>query len=200
MREYRNKLEQKKGLKKELEKNLKEKTDEEREFSRRKINAEQAQLIIQEVAKQTQSQLEYHISDVVSMALSAVFDDPYEFSLRFVERRGKTEADIVFLREDEEVDPLQSAGGGAVDVASFALRIALWSIGKPRSRNTIILDEPFRFLSADLQPKAGEMMKLLSERMGIQFIIVTHNKSLIESADRVFTVSKPKEKSVVEVS
>lgn len=200
MREYRNKLEQKKGLKKELESNLKEKTAEEREFSRRKINAEQAQLIIQEVAKQTQSQLEYHISDVVSMALSAVFDDPYEFSLKFVERRGKTEADIVFLREDEEVDPLQSAGGGAVDVASFALRIALWSIGKPRSRNTIILDEPFRFLSADLQPKAGEMMKLLSERMGIQFIIVTHNKSLIESADRVFTVSKPKEKSVVEVS
>lgn len=200
MREYRNKLEQKKGLKKELEKNLKEKTEEEREFSRRKINAEQAQLIIQEVAKQTQSQLEYHISDVVSMALSAVFDDPYEFSLKFVERRGKTEADIVFLREGEEVDPLQSAGGGAVDVASFALRIALWSIGKPRSRNTIILDEPFRFLSADLQPKAGEMMKLLSERMGIQFIIVTHNKSLIDSADRVFTVSRPKEKSVVEVS
>jgi len=200
MREYRNKLEQKKGLKKELEKNLKEKTEEEREFSRRKINAEQAQLIIQEVAKQTQSQLEYHISDVVSMALSAVFDDPYEFSLKFVDRRGKTEADIVFLREGEEVDPLQSAGGGAVDVASFALRIALWSIGKPRSRNTIILDEPFRFLSADLQPKAGEMMKLLSERMGIQFIIVTHNKSLIDSADRVFTVSRPKEKSVVEVS
>ncbi len=200
MREYRNKLEQKKGLKKELEKNLKEKTEEEREFSRRKINAEQAQLIIQEVAKQTQSQLEYHISDVVSMALSAVFDDPYEFSLKFVDRRGKTEADIVFLREHEEVDPLQSAGGGAVDVSSFALRIALWSIGKPRSRNTIILDEPFRFLSADLQPKAGEMMKMLSERMGIQFIIVTHNKSLIESADRVFTVSRPKEKSVVEVS
>lgn len=197
MKEFRRKLEQLKGRRDEIQSSLDEACNEYKIFSRRKINAEQAQLIIQEVARQTQSQLEYHISDVVSTALTAVFDDPYELKLEFVDRRGKTEADIFFVRDGQEIEPLSSAGGGAVDVASFALRIALWSLSKPKSRPTIILDEPFRFLSANLQPRAGEMMNMLSEKMGIQFIIVTHNKSIIESADKIFTVTKPKAESLV---
>lgn len=197
MKEFRRRLEQLKGRRDEIHSSLDEACEELKTFTRRKVNAEHAQLIIQEVARQTQSQLEYHISDVVSTALTAVFDDPYELKLEFVDRRGKTEADITFVRDGQEIEPLSSAGGGAVDVASFALRIALWSLSKPRSRATIILDEPFRFLSANLQPRAGEMLRMLSEKMGVQFIIVTHNKSLIESADKVFTVSKPKAVSLV---
>ena len=53
----------------------------------------------------------------------------------------------------------------------------------------IVLDEPFRFVSRDLQVKAGQMVKELAERLDLQFIVVTHNKDLIEAADRVFEVS-----------
>jgi len=87
---------------------------------------ERARSIIQVVAQETQGQLEYRINSLVTMALSIVFDDPYELSLRFEERRGKTEADLTFLRGDEEMDPMDESGGGAVDVAAFALRVAMW--------------------------------------------------------------------------
>jgi len=68
-----------------------------------------------------------------------------------------------------------------------------------RISNTIVLDEPFRFLSRELQGRAGEMLKLLSQKLGIQFIFVTHVQDLVEAADRVFEVRKKKQISKVEV-
>ena len=199
IKRLRAKTEQLKGRKQKTEMDIesfnKEKMDVEREL----INTEQAQAIIQKVAQKTQQELEYHISDLVSTALSAIFDEPYEFKLYFVIRRGTTEAVFKFARNGEEVDPMVASGGGAVDVAAFALRIALWSLKQKRSRNTIVLDEPFRFLSRELQPKASSMLKLLSEKLGIQFIIVTHNNDLVEAADKVFHVKQRRGKSVVEV-
>lgn len=154
---------------------------------------DQAQALIQVVAEQTQQNFVYRISDVVSMALDAVFgSDAYEFLIEFQQKRGKTEAEIYFVRDGERIDPLSAAGGGAVDVASFAMRVAIWSLIKNSSgkiSDTIVLDEPFRFLSKGLQAKAGEMLSMLSAKLGIQFIMVTHNQDLVESADCVFTVS-----------
>ena len=76
-----------------------------------------------------------------------------------------------------------------MDVAAFALRIASWSMSMPHSQNTIILDEPLRFLSADCQEKASAMIKELSQRLGLQFIIVTHESVLASYADKVFETS-----------
>jgi len=157
---------------------------------------EQANEIIKEVGLKTQEQLEYHISDITSLALESVFEDEaYKLIAKFTQRRNKTECDLLFEKDGEEVDPLNASGGGAVDVAAFALRIALWSMMNPKTRATIVLDEPLRFLSVDLQDKASQMIKELSEKLGIQFIIITHEDTLTQYADRVFTVIKQRNKS-----
>lgn len=146
-----------------------------------------AQTIIQLVARQTQEQLKFHIESIVTMALESVFSEPYSFQVDFEVKRNQTEALCWFVRNEEKVDPLTATGGGAVDIAAFALRVTLWSL--ENTRPVLVFDEPFRFVSRDLQRKAGEMMKLLSEKLGIQFIVVTHNKDLVEVADKVFEVS-----------
>ncbi len=158
-------------------------------------NCYQARAIVQAVAAETQAKIEYKISSLVSLALSSVFPDPYEFKLKFVQRRNRTECDLLFVKNNEEVEPLSAAGGGAVDVAGFALRIAIWSLRKTRA--VFVLDEPFKFLSVDLQSKCSAMMKELSERLGIQIILVSHLPNLIESADKIFTVENIKGESVV---
>ena len=86
------------------------------------------------------------------------------------------------------MDPLSASGVGAVDVASFALRVASWSMQRPKSRSTLILDEPFRFLSADYQEQASVMIKEISDKLGIQFIIITHETILTSCADKIFEV------------
>lgn len=159
---------------------------------RRSKNLEEALLILQQVGMKTQQELEFQISEIVSLALSSVFDDPYEFKIEFVPRRGKTEADLYFLRDGEKYFPLDDNGGGTVDVASFALRVALWNLSRPKTRNVLILDEPFKFLSSEHLSRASEMLKMISERLKIQIIMVTHIPELIDSADKVFTVTKNK--------
>lgn len=149
---------------------------------------EEAQAFIQLVAKNTQEQLRFNIVDIVNLALSTCFPDEYIFDVVFEIKRGRTEAKLVFMKNGNEVDPLEASGGGVVDLASFALRISAWSLGN--TDNVIILDEPFRFLSKDLQPRAGEIMKKISKNLGLQFITVTHNEAIIDSADRIFEVRK----------
>ena len=186
----RNSLEQLKGQKiavnrslEVLERELKEKTESLHKH-------EEAKEIIRSVGLSTQSELEVSISDITSLALEAVFGElAYALKIEFLQRRAKTECDIYFERDGNRIDPLTASGVGAVDVAAFALRIASWSMATPRSRNVIILDEPFRFLSENYQEKASEMLHEISKRLGIQLIIVTHETTLTSAADKIFNVS-----------
>ena len=161
-------------------------------------NLTKALEIIQVVAKAAQSELEIHVGEMVSLALDTVFPEPYKMILSFELRRNRSEADL--LLEDEEgnrISPMDSVGGGVVDVAAFALRVALWSLKRPHARATIVLDEPMRFLSADLQSRASLLLQEISKKLGIQFIIISHEENLFEAADKVFRFSKKKEVSVL---
>ena len=154
-------------------------------------NIEQAQIIIQQVGKQTQEQIKFHIEDIVSLAIDSIFPDTYKFGLNFDIKRNKTEVEICFYDENNtKINPMDSTGGGIIDITSFALRVAMWSLKTGKKNNTIILDEPMKFLSRDLAPKGAELLKKLSEKLNIQFILSTHNQDLIEFSDRVFEVKK----------
>ena len=187
---YRTKLERKKGERQQIQHSIRALRTQIKGTRKELRHLEQAREIIREVGLQTQQQLQYHIGDIASLALESVFPDPYELVVEFVQRRNKTECDLYFSRNEQRISPLDASGGGAVDVAAFALRIASWSMQTPRSRNIIILDEPFGFVSDDLQEKASQMIKELSERLGLQFLIVTHKDILTAYADKVFSVTK----------
>lgn len=190
IQQLRSTLEQRKGQKQNKVTTLKNIKKEYKEKTRELILHEKAREIINIVAGKTQEQLQYHISDITGMALRTVFNDPYELKVNFVERRNKTECDLTFKRGEDEISPLDASGYGAVDIASFALRIACWSMKQPRTRNLIILDEPFRFLSKDKQELASEMLKEISKKLAIQFIIVTHEDTLTQQADKMFRTVK----------
>jgi DNA repair exonuclease SbcCD ATPase subunit len=197
LKEIRSTIEQKKGQRDLIESTIESLQEGATSLKKEIKRSEKAQAIIQKVAQDTQSQLEYHISDIVTMALDTIFDEPYKFKVQFVLKRNKTECELVFERDGESIDPLPSSGGGVIDTASFALRIALWTLQAPKSRNTIILDEPFKFLSKDLLPRACELLQELRSKLNLQFIIVTHLDELAECADKTFEVRIKKGKSYV---
>lgn len=186
----RSRLDQLKGKKAHIEQSLQEAKEKLKTQMRGIKRHELALDTIRMAALATQQQLQYHISDVVSSALDTVFDDPYEMVVEFVQRRNKTECDLFFKKGDLILDPLSASGCGAVDIASFALRVASWTMRKPRSRNVIILDEPFKHLSVDLLPQAGELLKKICDEMNVQIIMVTHSDELVDSADKVFRIKQ----------
>lgn len=136
--------------------------------------AQEALDIARGVSQQIQSIVHAQINGVVSRCLEAVFDEPYEFRIIFETKRSKTEARMVFLRNGKEFDPLSSCGGGVVDVAAFALRVAAISLSRPRGRLLLVMDEPFKFVSRVYRGRVKAMLDTLSNDMGFQFVMVTH--------------------------
>lgn len=186
--DFRNKLERKKGAMQQISNDLDLFLKQQDESISEIETCEEAQIIIQNVAQKTQQELQYRLSDLCSLALKAVFANPYKLNVEFEIKRGKTECKLSFEKNGELFSPMDSSGGGAIDIASMALRIAIWSITSPKTRNTLILDEPFRFLSEEYQEKASIMLSTISKKLGIQIIMVSHCNELIKGADRVFEV------------
>jgi DNA repair exonuclease SbcCD ATPase subunit len=192
---YRDRINQEIGRVKALRDTITKKKAELQLLKKRAGYVERAQVFLQQVAKETQEQLSFRISDIVQSAIDSCSDGGYNFSVRFEIKRGKTEARLVIEKDGAEMDPMESLGGGIVDIESFALRIAAWSISK--RANVMILDEPFKFMSRELQPKAGKILSSLSHRLGLQIIMVTHNRNMVDIADRVFEVSMKDGVSIV---
>jgi DNA repair exonuclease SbcCD ATPase subunit len=193
LQELRYKVEQKKGERLQLERTIVS-LQSQIELGKRDLRMhEKAKKILQEVGLKTQQQLSYNISQIASMALETVFDMPYELQLDFVERRNKTECDIYFVRDGLKIDPF-SGGGGAIDVAAFALRVALWSMAQPKTHPTLILDEPFKHLKGEIaNRKVLEMVSKISKKLGIQIIMVSDERvsreTTAEFTDKLFETS-----------
>jgi len=181
------------GVKSSLEKQIEE---SELQITKKKTylkNLELAQALLQEVATETQEQLKFHLQDIIQLALDAIFPGQYIFNIEFQIRYGKTEMNLQFLSKNSglPIDPMEASGGGVVDVCAFALRLAAYSISRGID-NTIIVDEPFRFVSRDLQDQAGLMIKELSEKMKLQIIMITHIQALSDTADKLYRITKDK--------
>ena len=141
----------------------------------------------QNVAEEVQQEVADTICTITTSALFAVFpDDPYECKIRFQVKRNIIEAELYFERDGEEFHPVDDSGGGVIDVASFAARVAF--IFLSGSKKLLIADEPFKFVSRKYLPKIPEMLKMLSDKLKMQFIIVSHIPDIIEGADNVIKV------------
>lgn len=191
--------ERKVGQREQLERSFQSRTRKINQLEMDLLEIEEARNIIQLVAKKTQKKLEYHLAEIVSLALAAVFLDPYAFEIEFMERRGKTEADLYFKRFDKRITPKTSSEGGAIEIAAFALRIALWSLYRPNTRPTLLMDEPLKWLKGlDYPEKGAAMIKELSNKIAVQIIMVSHITDQIESADNVIEVKRKGEISYVQ--
>ncbi len=135
----------------------------------------EVQKVVTHIAQSIQRQVHGRISQIVTRCLGAVFEDPYEFKIRFDRKRGKTEARMVLIRNGEELDdPLNEVGGGVVDVVSLALRLAHLLLSRPPRRRLVVLDEPFAAIRGPGNKKrTREMLLKLAEELDFQFILNT---------------------------
>lgn len=156
-------------------------------------NLAKAQWILTEVQKNTQAKFSTKINNLVTMAIKSVYDRPFGFELIFERKRDKMECrpaiyEIVNGIKEYYDDPEYELGGGIVDICSLALRVVLWTMENPKSRNIFILDEPGKNLG-QLIGLFGQMLREISHKLGFQLIIITHDDALLEIADKSFLVT-----------
>lgn len=140
----------------------------------------EAQRIVNEVARTVQASAHGQIAATVTRCLQAVFgDDAPEFRILFEKKRGRTEARLVFVQGDHEVDPESGQSGGVLEVAAFALRLSALLLAVPKRRRLLVVDEPFRCLSKQYRPAVRDLLGKLSEELGVQIIMVTHSEEFV---------------------
>ncbi|RUM43546.1 MAG: hypothetical protein DSY80_05440 [Desulfocapsa sp.] len=155
--------------------------------------------ILQQAAKLAQAQTAAKLSGIVTKAIRAVLNKPYEFHLEFVERRGATECDIFVTLHGNRASILGATGGGLADVCSLALKVAYLLLSK--NDRVLFLDECSRHVNSPRQRRLfATVIKTLSQEFEIQFIIASAIPELIEIADNLITVTQTNEVSHVVVT
>lgn len=153
----------------------------------------EARRIMAEASRRTQMQFKVFVETLVTMAIQTVFPtEGYRFVIEFDLKSNRNEINLLVQQNDKEpYRPEDEQGGGLLDIISFALRVVMWSLEKPRSRPVFIMDEPFRFCGA-LTPLAGNMMREISNKLNIQMIMVTHDLELKDIGDKCWIVQREK--------
>lgn len=180
--------ERRRGVQHELEQQLETETERLMKVSGRLCDLDHARDFVNTVLLVTQGRVKGFIEDVVTLALSSVYGDEYQFRLEYSVKRNQPEARPVILKDGDEFDPRSDVGGGVVDVASLGLRLVAWAMQSPQSAAVLILDEPAKFVSGDKVGRVGTMIHEVSRLLSIQVIMVSHEEELIETADRSFRV------------
>ena len=143
------------------------------------VTSLEAQALLQEVAAAVQTTVHARIATVVSRCLQAVWgESAYEFKITFEQKRGRTEAVISLVRDGNELDPLDGAGGGVCDCVSFSLQVAALLLARPKLRRFLAADEPFRHVDSGRRPAIRDMLHQLATGMGFQLVLVTHSREL----------------------
>ncbi|GIW60082.1 MAG: hypothetical protein KatS3mg087_1148 [Patescibacteria group bacterium] len=150
--------------------------------SQLKLLTEQEQVLkdaielMQTIAQHVQNVVHIRIAQVVTSCLKSVFGDEYELKLEFEKKRNKTEAKLLIKKGNTLLDPMSACGGGILDVASFALRLAC--VCASNKTKLLVLDEPFKFVSKEYHDKLVALLNEISNRLKIQIIIVSHIPAL----------------------
>ena len=195
----KNKLERYKGQYLSIKEQLTQQKEKAEKIGIDIIELEKARVIIQEVSKLTQQEIEFHISDIVTHGLAAIFNNPYKYKLSYVTRRNKTEADQQWIKGNNTFLP---NGGGVRDVSAFALHVActiLFLLQKQNIRPVLFMDEPFKHLKpSSLQERAGMLLQEMSADLNMQIILITHDEVLSNKMDNVIKIVMDKGVSYAE--
>jgi len=159
-----------------------------------------AHWIVTEVSKNTQEKFKERVEKLVTLAIQSVFEDNYEFVLKFDRKRNQTECQLIVMENGIEFVPKDDMGVGIIDIISFALRIVLWSLQSPKSRAFFVLDEPMKHVGSGAEEeiiRAAKMMRELSHKLKFQLVIATHEPQLTEMVDKAYKFKRINGKSVV---
>lgn len=171
-----------------LKKQLKEKKLQFKN-SKRNIKAHiNAINILTETSKIIYKETIEKIESVVTLAIRHVYERRFDFKIILEEKRNNLEARMVVTENGKEFNIKDDQGGGMIDIISFALRIIMWHIKEPRSRNVLILDEPFKWTGLYIE-EAGQMLRYLAKKLNMQIILVTHDEKLMGICDKIYYIS-----------
>ena len=147
--------------------------------------------LMSDVMKDRREESRKSIEAMVTRALEVIFGPHLKFRLMSASRGGQASFDVVIHNErtGENLDPLNSCGGGVAQVVGFVLRVIALMMYRPRLDMTLLLDETFAMVSSEYRPKLAAFMREMVDNAGFRILHVTHDEeAFIVGSDKVYKV------------
>ena len=132
--------------------------------------------------------------DLLTEGLQAIFDD-LDLSVRAAVdiQRGKVSVDLLTVQTHAdgtktEGSSMETSGGSVATVQSVLLRVVVLS--RRGLRPLLFLDESLGAVAEHYVPRVGQFLALLSDRMGLDVLAVSHNPVLVEAAKSAYRIKK----------
>ncbi|MBO7614995.1 MAG: hypothetical protein J6T15_04805 [Bacilli bacterium] len=134
-----------------------------------------------------------HLETLINSALSTIFyDRQYSVELVVTELRNTNNLQILLneVQDDGTVikTKLEDNGFGVKSIIGFILQV--YFIIYYKQYPILFLDEAFTQLSKQYLPYLKSLINDLSKQYGFIFVLVTHDRDLMELADRTYLVNK----------
>lgn len=134
------------------------------------------------------------VESLLTEGLQAIFDD-LDLSVRseIDIQRGKVAVDLITVQKQAdgmitEGSCTDAYGGSVATVESVLLRIVV--LNRRGLRPLLLLDESLAAVAEHYVPRVGKFLAMLSERMGLDVLAVSHNPSLVEAATTSYRINK----------
>ena len=134
------------------------------------------------------------VESLLTEGLQAIFDD-LDLSVRseIDIRRGKVAVDLITVQKQEngivtEGSSIDAYGGSVSTVQSVLLRIVVLS--RRGLRPLLLLDESLAAVAEHYVPRVGKFLSVLSDRMDLDVLVVSHNPALVEMATNAYRINK----------
>lgn len=127
---------------------------------------------------------------LITYGLKSIFDDQ---DLTFLpdkkEKAGKINIELKTVCDGIEGD-FKSFGGSVAVIESFLMRILC--VLKKNLARFMLLDETFAPVGEEYVANTAKLISELSKKIGIDILLVTHQKEFKHNADRVYRVKESK--------
>lgn len=177
------------GKRDEIEDNIKRNRVKKRRIKKESNELENARDVIKGILEVKQESVSEAINGLTSACIAPIYGPENSFRIDSAIKKNGITVKPVIVEGDIESIPRIDTGCGMVDMSSYGIRLSLLSLSEPAPLQTVLMDEPFRFLG-EMSSFAAEILRETNALTDLQMIIITHDANLIPAADRLFNVKK----------
>lgn len=111
---------------------------------------------------------------LLTALIEDTLDNNRKIKMNLAIERGMPALEIYSEKEEGKLEDIYSSNGGSINnIVSVGLRAI--SLIRSKKRRLLILDESDCWLKGDYIPKFGAVIRQLSERLGIQIVMISHH-------------------------
>lgn len=137
------------------------------------------------------------MAGLITYGLKTIFDDQdLTFIPEITKKSGKIYIELKTNKDGKIEGGYKAFGGSVAVIESFLLRV-LCILKKNYSR-LMVLDETFASVGEAYIANTGKLVSELSKKIGLDVLLVTHQKEFMHNADHVYRVKESKDGLIME--